>query len=225
MYIFFLNLLLVSAAFGNDFSDRVEVMKKADVPVEARYVEGRDVLVRWAYELTDYLGLDRTNVALAGEIFDRFAAKRTVNKYDKSMYFSACYVIATKFAQVSISLRSIAESSQGQFTLEDIKAAELYVCDTLRWKTYYPIPASYIFIFFESLINSRFMRFHKLADVRELLVASLFESECQVFRDRCGMASWQVAINCIIDAVNKSSLGHGAKQYLFTHLETLLDDK
>lgn len=207
---------------ANKYKDRVEAIKQADDNFSGRHIANREALIKWAYEVTDYLNLDRSNVAMTAEIFDRFIEKRTVNSQDISLYFSACFILATKFNQKALSMREMAKLSHGQFSADDLKEAELYVCEIMRWKTFYPIPHQYIHIFFESLSDSRFMHFHNIGLVNYLYGAAIYEAELYVYKEKCGMHSWQIAINNIIDATNKADIEFGSKQFIFSHLNRLL---
>jgi hypothetical protein len=211
-------------SFADSHKDKILALKKADTPIYNFPAAWRAPLVEWAYQIAEHWNLDRCNISLTNEIFERFIDKRAPPIANYPLYYVASFALAVKFNERDINLKKLAFYSANQFSFKDLKDAELLVCEVLRWKIFYPTPSQYIHIFFESIWESLINEPWNHEKIKYLHGLSLYHAEISSFKEKkYMMRSYQVAINNIIDAVNKTQMTDGMRKYLFKRLAYLMD--
>jgi len=222
-YLIFSILFLASVSYADEFVDKVRALKSCDgthrdVPNQS----WRNLYIGWAYETTDNLRLDRSNVALTAEVFEAFLRQRLISANSVPLYFVSAYCLATKFNQCDLAFRYFAKASDGKFSVQELITAEQLMYEALDYRLFFPTPIQYVALYFDYLEAIKFWTHDRKEMLNALEDLTIYATQKRVYRPKRGMACWQIAKNCIIDSVNQIAMTEQDKTYLFQILQYLL---
>ncbi|MFK7826782.1 MAG: hypothetical protein AB8G05_21750 [Oligoflexales bacterium] len=216
----FLLLIITPSLYASEHKERIEIYKTIDDALFTKYQPWREPLVKWAYKFVKHFSLSPTSVSLGLEIFDRFLIKKQTK--DLNLYSTASLAIALKLNGESVSVKVFETLSKGKYIANDFVAAELEVCETLRWKTIYITPDKYLYEYFEYIYSFGFLDQHKTF-VKRIKNRALFYSRLATIRSKNNLRSVDIAKECLICAIDDFYIETDIRKYLLELVEYLLD--
>ena len=201
------------------YCDQITSMKgQEEIKYEAKDDDHlwRIPLVEWAFNFSYQYQVPYEVVSLTIEIYENFLTKKEPKVEERSLYFSVCYVLAVKILHNDIRYDEIVKYAK-QTNKSQLVKMEKEICDLLRWRLYYVTPHSYLSVI-RSHLNDKVG--HKIAD--QLMSSATVLAERSLYQSKRGLTNYEIALNCMIDALNRSKIHPADWDQIFVALNRIL---
>jgi hypothetical protein len=127
-----------ASEFANETSQTLSPEEEVDE-------ECRRKMVEWTYSICDFISFSRDLVAFTFSILDRFSDRCSTDRTAFKLAAVTSLYISNKLLNGnSISIKSLAELSRGEFEQQHIQEMELIILETVEWRLSPPTVQSFI---------------------------------------------------------------------------------
>lgn len=199
---------------------QIKAMKMSDKPLKAQEVDAvwRRPLIQWAFNYSRFYNIPYEVVSLASEIFEHLLEKKHITIEAKNQYFAVCYVIAVKVLDGDILFSEVTQYASN-LNKSQMKYLERQVCERLKWHLYYSTPHTFISVF-EDQLNDKVGP--DLA--KPICDYAKYIADMKLFHDRSGLTNYQVALNAMIDSINRTQMYASTKEDVFSAMNEIIHD-